>query len=149
MHEAPERNMRGRPGFHSIGYAFIELSYDSADRPILGGRYIIDVAAQDAAPQTDAFWVGRWQMDHDGWRGTLDITSAVPFAVSYTAADGQGLAVDGGPDPGLPHVLRISIPFSPDNIQQFQLFAHTWEKDVFSGLTQWGPCNFGVQGNRG
>ncbi|MER7582610.1 hypothetical protein [Kitasatospora sp. NPDC097691] len=249
---------------------FIELSYDSADWPILGGRYVIDVDARDAAPQTAACWVGRWQMDHDGWRGelvirrttdyrrgagdptklgnyyrdgrrwdvngtttqggqglqfwiadttdrvqpgaregqefqayvfswdradaagsttwsgmpfgvslsrsalpgtptrgfaandwigrwamnhdgwngTLQITSAAPFGASYTTFDGRTLPVSGGPDGSLPHVLNITIPFSPDNIQPFQLLAHTWEKDVFSGLTQWGGLHFGVRGRR-
>ncbi|MEV8096924.1 hypothetical protein [Kitasatospora sp. NPDC085879] len=249
---------------------FIELSYDSADWRILGGRYITDVAAVDAAPQTEAFWTGRWQMDHDGWRGelvlrrttdyrrppgeptklgsyyrdgrrfdvngatvqggqglhfwiadttarvrpgaqrgqefqayvfsrdqrnaagtttlsgmpfgvslsrsalpgtptrgftaadwigrwatnhdgwhgTLAITSVAPFSARYAAPDGRVLDVAGGPDAALPHVLRIGIPFDAGSPQQFQLFAHTWEKDVFSGLTQWGPWNFGAQGHR-
>ncbi|MEV4556186.1 hypothetical protein AB0K51_04195 [Kitasatospora sp. NPDC049285] len=93
-------------------------------------------------------WIGRWAMNHDGWNGTLEITSAAPFAAAYTAFDGRTLPVAGGPDGALPHVLNITVPFAADNIQPFQLLAHTWEKDVFSGLTQWGGLNFGVQGRR-
>jgi hypothetical protein len=250
---------------------FIELSYDSTTWPILGGRFVIDVDAVDAPPQHDAKWVGRWQMDndgwrgqlvirrttdyrgrqgdptklgdyykdgqrydvngttsqdgqalhfwvadttvrvqpgaqqgqecwayvftwdpgnaagstrwngsdygvrlsrgalegtpsqgfdlsawagswamnHDGWRGALDITSAQPFAATYTTADGNTLAVSGGPDAGQPHILRLAIPFDPNSPQQFQLFGHTWESDVFSGLTELGGQTYGVQGRRG
>ncbi|SHF84771.1 C1 family peptidase [Streptoalloteichus hindustanus] len=93
-------------------------------------------------------WIGRWAMNHDGWRGTLNITSAQPLSATYVASDGRSLPVSGGVEGGRPHVLRIVIPFASDNRQQFQLFAHTWEKEVFSGLTQWGGLNFGVQGRR-
>jgi hypothetical protein len=250
--------------------AFIELSYDSKDWPILGGRYVIDVGPIEASAQNDAKWVGRWHMDHDGWRGelvirrttdyrehqgdptklgdyykdgqrydvngvtsqegqalhfwvadttdkvqpgaqqgqefwayvfswdpglaagstrwdgsdygvrlsrgvlegtpskgfgpdtwlgswamnhdgwqgTLDIRSTQPFAASYTSSDGNVLAVSGGPDGAQPHILRIGVAFDPGSPQQFQLFGHTWENDVFSGVTELGGRAYGVQGHR-
>ncbi|MEV4317171.1 C1 family peptidase [Actinocrispum sp. NPDC049592] len=248
----------------------IESSYDSTSWPILGGRYITDVDAVNAAPQWDAFWVGRWQMDHDGWRGelvirrttnyrrsqgqptklgnyyrdgksydvngvtaqngqalhfwiadqpgkvqpgtasgqefwayvysfaptlaagstswsgipfgvslsrsalpgrptsgfvandwigtwamnhdgwtgTLRVTSVAPFSASYTHEDGRTLAVTGGLDSAHPHVIRARIGFAADDQRPFQLYAHTWEKDIFSGTTQWGGQNYGVNGRR-
>nr|WP_052478872.1 hypothetical protein [Kibdelosporangium sp. MJ126-NF4]CEL21011.1 hypothetical protein [Kibdelosporangium sp. MJ126-NF4]CTQ95475.1 hypothetical protein [Kibdelosporangium sp. MJ126-NF4] len=248
----------------------IELSYDSTEWPLLSGRYVIDVENPNAAPQFDAFWVGRWQMDHDGWRGelvirrttdyrstqgaptklgsyyrdgkrydvngvtaqngqglhfwiadttnkvqpgarsgqefwayvhsgdvrqaagfttwsgipfgvslargaqpgrptggftandwigawdmnhdgwqgTLRITSARPFAATYTRSNGQVLTVGGGLDATHAHVLRATIPFSPDNNQAFQLHAHTREKDVFSGTTQWAGLTYAAKGRR-
>jgi hypothetical protein len=96
---------------------------------------------------TTADWSGTWAMNHDGWRGTLRVNTAAPFNGSYTTSDGRVLAVTGAIG-SHPHVLNIVIHFSPDNWQPFQLFAHTWEKTVFSGETQWGGRNFGVQGRR-
>lgn len=93
-------------------------------------------------------WAGTWAMNHDGWRGTLDVSSAAPFVATYTAADGKTLAVTGGPDPGQPHILRIGIAFDAANPQPFQLFGHTWENNVFSGLTESGGQAYGVQGLR-
>jgi len=83
---------------------FLEVPHNSPTRPVLAGRCITDVAPVDAAAQWDAFWLGHWQRDHDGWRGTLRITSARPFAATYTGTDGRALPVSGGPDGGQPHV---------------------------------------------
>jgi hypothetical protein len=252
------------------GY-FIELSYDSTTWPILGGRFVIDVDALDAQPQKDAYWLGRWNMDHDGWRGelvirrttdyrrsqgestklgnyyrdgqrydvngatsqdgqalhfwiadtpgkvqpgaqqgqefwayvyshdcmraagsttwgrsrfgvslsrnrlsgtpspgfkaqdwigdwamnhdgwlgTLSIASVEPFAATYTTSwDGTSLPVTGGLAGGASHFLQIAIPFFPGNPQDFRLFGHTRENDVFSGLTLTGGRTYGVQGYR-
>jgi Papain family cysteine protease len=250
---------------------FIELGYDSADWQIQGGRYVIDVDAVDAAPSWDAFWVGRWQMDHDGWRGdlvirrttdfhhdqgqptklgdyyrdgnryavngltsqdgqalhfwvadttdkvapgtqtgqefwtyvysqdcrkaagtttwgdsrfgvtlsrdaidgtpsagfeadawlgdwamnhdgwegVLTITSVSPFAASYrTGWDGATVSVNGGLTGGADHYLELGIEFFPGNPQDFRLYGHTRENDVFSGITLWGGRVYGVQGHR-
>ena len=92
-------------------------------------------------------WAGVWAMNHDGWRGTLRITSAQPLQATYTTSDGRVLAVSGSIG-NHPHILRLEVHFSGEDRRPFQLFAHTWEKDVFSGRTQWGGLNFGVQGRR-
>ena len=91
-------------------------------------------------------WIGRWSMNHDGWRGLLQIRSAKTFAASYRGEDGRDLRVSGAPDASQPHILRISIPFSSKHPQQFQLFGHTWENNRFSGITEWQGGAFGVQG---
>jgi hypothetical protein len=251
---------------------FIELSYDSTSWPILGGRFVIDVDTVDAQPQLDAYWPGRWHMDHDGWRGDLSIrrttdyrrspgdltklgnyyrdgqrydvngatsedgqalhfwiantpgkvqpgaqqgqefwahvysqdctraagstlwggsgfgvrlgrdelhgrpstgfdaqawvgdwamnhdgwlgaltiASVEPFIAVYTASWGGGgrLPVSGGPAGNTSHFLQIGVPFFPGNPQDFRLFGHTRENDVFSGITLWGGRTYGVQGRR-
>ena len=55
--------------------AFIQFSYDT---PVLGGRYITKVRPV-VGPQTEAAWMGRWFMDHDGWRGELMIRRFTDF----------------------------------------------------------------------
>lgn len=48
-------------------------AYDDPIARIEGAAYIVNAAGPDAPPQMHAWWVGRWNMDHDGWRGTLMI----------------------------------------------------------------------------
>lgn len=94
-------------------------------------------------------WIGRWSMNHDGWRGTLHITSVSPFRASYTPAGSEtALAVRGSVNAKEAHKLQFKIKFSPDNIQPFIVYGHTWERDVFSGRTQWSGRTFGVKGHR-
>ncbi|RSM81569.1 hypothetical protein DMH04_27175 [Kibdelosporangium aridum] len=112
----------------------------SLSRSALPGRPTQGFTAND--------WIGAWAMNHDGWSGTLRITSVQPFVATYTRSSGENLPVSGGLDSTHPHVLRARIRFSGDNLQPFQLHAHTFGKDVFSGTTQWAGLTFGAKGRR-
>lgn len=92
-------------------------------------------------------WQGAWEMNHDGWHGRLNITSAEPLAGTYTPDGGSPVALRDmfGADG---YQLKFSIPFSPDNVQPFTLFRHTQEGGRFSGTTQWAGMTFGAQGRR-
>jgi hypothetical protein len=95
-----------------------------------------------------ARWVGRWLLDHDGWRGTLHVTSVAPFQASY-ARDGQPtLPVSGGPLAGREYELEFTIPFAADNQQPFQLYGFTHEDDVAAGTTESAGATFGVLAQR-
>ena len=101
-------------------------------------------------------WIGNWDMNHDGWRGTLSIKGFIPLPApvfnlvtinaSYTASDGKVCTVTGVLSNNSLHVLSLYIKFSSDNNQRFDLTYHTWEDKVFSGVTYWGNTTFGVQG---
>jgi hypothetical protein len=103
-------------------------------------------------------WIGSWEMNHDGWRGVLQITGfseiPIPFFTiaevnaTYTAADGSAYPVTGTLDLGAQHHLSLQIAFTPGQGQSFDLYHHTWEVDNFSGYTYWGGLTFGVQGHR-
>ena len=93
-------------------------------------------------------WHADWAMNHDGWLGVLHIASVEPFRATYRAQDGNVWAVSGEPDAAQPHILRIAIGFPGGSPQPFQLFGHTWENNLFSGLTEWGGGAYGVQGHR-
>lgn len=127
-------NAAGRTTWNSIPFGV------SLSRSPLPGANTNGFVARD--------WVGTWSINWDGWRGTLAVSSAQPLSATLTRSDGQVIGVGGSVDAGHPHVLHLTIPFSPDNAQPFQLYAHTWEKSRFSGLTQWGGMDFGVQGVR-
>jgi len=60
---------------------FQTLSYDGPK--ISSGRYITAVEPP-LVPQRDAMWLGRWQLEHDGWRGELVIRRTSSF---YQAAN--------------------------------------------------------------
>jgi len=100
-------------------------------------------------------WVGIWDMDHDGWLGTLTISGLVniplgilpPLTVidaSYKASDGTVSPVDGFVDAADSQHLSLSISF-PGNSQPFQLYKFSWERDNAAGTTEWGGSTFGVR----
>ena len=99
-----------------------------------GSPFGVTLARQPitSPPVSGTTWQGAWDMNHDGWRGRLDITSAGPLAGTYTPAGGSPLTLRDvvGADG---YRLSFSIPFSADNVQPFSLFRHTQEGGRFSG----------------
>jgi hypothetical protein len=98
---------------------------------------------------TAAQWYGVWAISDDGWRGTLKIISISPSGVVavYRAADGTEFPAPGflGGDP---HIINLTVQFSPANHQPFSLLAHTRETGVFSGTTKLSGTTYGVKGLR-
>ena len=73
------KNPWGTPGFGT-------MAYENDPQFVLSGAngyYITSVAP--AAPQWAAMWVGRWQMDHDGWLGRLTIRRFTDIQTENTA----------------------------------------------------------------
>ncbi|WP_370947137.1 C1 family peptidase [Amycolatopsis sp. cg5] len=93
-------------------------------------------------------WIGQWDMNSDGWSGRLRITSVAPFQASYVHQDGRTLAVSGAVDGPHPHILPIKIAYASNDLRPYQLYAHTWERDTFSGTHQWSGLTFGNHGYR-
>lgn len=98
------------------------------------------------APVRRSGWVGDWDMDHDGWRGRLSITSTAPWAGTYTPDGGAPLPLQD--IASADYVLSFRIPFAADNVQPFRIYRHTQETGRFSGTTMWAGMTFGVQGRR-
>ena len=117
---------------------------------------------------TVEFLRGTWDMDHDGWKGVLEInriwqarvekigSCGYPvwsFSGTYTGQDGKQYAMQGkigGQDPndGNPgckrsdHKVRFSIAF-PNNNQWFDGYITTWTRNVMAGYTWWSNKPFG------
>jgi hypothetical protein len=152
--DGTQRIQPGSPsGQEFTGYFFSWDPANAAGRTTWNGIPFGVSLSRDVLPGTNTQgfvandWIGTWAMNHDGWRGTLEIMAAQPLSAIYRSGDGRTLNVTGSVGDH-PHLLNITVPFAPDNIQKFQLLAHTWEKSVFSGLTQWAGFDFGVQGHR-
>jgi len=58
---------QGEAGFTLMSYNWVE------DGWVVDAGYITSVATDTADPSQDHMLLGRWNVDHDGWKGTLDI----------------------------------------------------------------------------
>jgi hypothetical protein len=117
---------------------------------------------------TVEFLRGTWDMDHDGWKGTLVVnriwnsrvekigTCGYPvwdISGTYTGQDGKQYAMTGkigGQDPNdrnpsckrSDHKVRFTIAF-PGNNQAFEGYVFTWTKNAIAGYTWWSGRPFG------
>jgi hypothetical protein len=141
---------------------FIELAYNSTSWPLLGGRYIIDVNPPDSPPQWDAFWVGRWQMDHDGWRGELVIRRTTDYRSTQGAAtklgsyyhNGKRYDVNGATAQN-GQGLHFWIADTTDRVQpgaergqEFWSYVFSWDPVNAAGSTVWDGMPYGVSLSR-
>jgi hypothetical protein len=97
-------------------------------------------------------WIGKWDMNHDGWRGTLVISdSKVDCATSpwchlvlrYIDAKGQQISGKIGKiDQKFQH-MTFYLNF-PNNTQKFDAYLFSWDKQKMAGITYWGGRTFGL-----
>ena len=116
---------------------------------------------------TAEFLSGRWDMDHDGWRGVLVIdriyqpkvekvgSCSYPvwqFAGAYTGQDGKQYNMTGkigGQDAHdgnagckrSDHKVAFTIAF-PGNNQPFEGYITSWTRNVMAGYTWWSKRPF-------
>jgi len=65
------------PKWGDHGYA--NLTYNFIEHCSNGASYITEVIAPGSPPQKQAFWLGQWAMDHDGWKGQLTLRRFTDF----------------------------------------------------------------------
>jgi len=96
-------------------------------------------------------YVGVWDMNHDGWHGTLNISAVNrtngTLTATYTAQDGRQLTVTGlvALDK---HLIMFNLPFDTASPQPFVGYIHSWEPGIICGYTQWGGREFGFTAAR-
>lgn len=106
------------------------------------------VAFADARKQE---WYGNWAMNHDGHRGTLQITASkvdcassarCDMVVRYRGSDGVMYRGEiERIDDHLQHmVLYINLP---NNRQKFDAYLFSWDNRSLAGTTYWGGRTFG------
>jgi hypothetical protein len=125
-------------------------------RPILIGLELT-LATLAAIPGTsfaDAEvheWIGTYDMNHDGWPGTLAIRDSkvdcassrwCALVLQYTDRDGvrRSGAIETIDDKN--QHMAFTIDF-PDNRQKFDAFLFSWDKSKVAGITYWGGRRFG------
>lgn len=138
---------------------FIRLTYDFVKNNVQWGNYIIDVADPNVPAQKKAFWLGRWNMDHDGWRGTLVIRRFTDFRNADENAatkignyyrDGKRYDVNGYfVDDGQKAVFNIADTTNrivPGTLtgQRFDTFVFSWDPANAAGKTTWQNILFGT-----
>ena len=101
------------------------------------------------APYSGSFskseWIGTWSMNHDGWKGTLKITSIASnnaLTASYVDSHGQAYAVSGSVNTTYNHIATFTIYFPTP--QDFTLHYHTWDDGLASGYTSWNNIRYGA-----
>ena len=86
-------------------------------------------------------------MFHSDARGTLTLRGA-PHAITgaYRSQQGQSAAITARIEPSLPHVLDLTIDFSPSDRRTFRLACHTdpGASSVVSGTMVWGDRTLGA-----
>ncbi|MGH3255473.1 MAG: hypothetical protein ACRDOU_08700 [Streptosporangiaceae bacterium] len=61
------------------GKSLSQMSYDCLQNIACGATTLDGVVDPAVGPQTSARWLGRWNSDHDGWRGTVVVRRVTNF----------------------------------------------------------------------
>lgn len=98
-----------------------------------------------------ADWLGKYQMNHDGWPGTLVISDSksgcttspwCSFVISYI--DNKGVSHTGAIDvidqQGQHMIFNLNFP---GNTQRFDGYIFSWDKNKMAGITYWHGRTFG------
>lgn len=138
--------------------AFIDYEYS---KPVLGGRYITAVAPV-SDPQKRSWWLGRWQLDHDGWVGELVIRrfydfhvgDNVPTKLGDYLRDGNRYDVNGTVSPDgqtmdfwIAGTTARTEPGSAAG-QHFQLHVFSFDPSHAAGWTEWEGTRYGARMSR-
>uniref|UniRef100_UPI001E4E659C C1 family peptidase n=1 Tax=Mangrovimonas sp. TPBH4 TaxID=1645914 RepID=UPI001E4E659C len=96
-------------------------------------------------------WKGNWLMNHDGWKGSLNISEVKKIPLfgwivfgEYTTSEGSQKPILGFLNSSHSHVFRFTINFSEENNQSFIIHFHNWSSDLASGYTFWNGKRFGA-----
>ena len=145
------KNSQGLPGFETMRYV------NDPHFTIQNQSMFWVISVEPVQTQWAAMWVGRWETDHDGWRGRLVIRRFLDIRTdqgapgpgnrisvgTWYAEDGRqldvvGHFVDGG------RGLMCDIGGQP-----FELYLHTRDPYRAGGRTFWNNTPFGVVMSRG
>lgn len=129
---------------------------------IQGGAYITSVAAP--AVQKNDWWLGNWNMNHDGWRGRLVIRRHTDYRIAdgagtklgdyYRFSDGTRHNVNGIVDQSGQRMqfwiadTTARVPAGAASGQRFTAYVFSWDPHNAAGVTLWQGTPFGVSLSR-
>jgi len=165
--DTPNLNYGDLQGMHFTGYLFTRAPVslagtmlDNRDGHTYGfygvkESYLGSISVP-GAPSVESF-LGRWSMNHDGWRGTLEFTAVNPqtpipnqaeITGTYTPEGGLPLPVTAQVNLLNPREISFEIPFDPSDPQPFHGYLYSHETGLISGTTEWSGIPFGFVANR-
>jgi hypothetical protein len=97
-------------------------------------------------------WIGTWNMNHDGFKGTLiisdskmDCASPPWCALVLKYVDSKGKQWSGKIDKIDQKFQHMTFHINfPGNNQKFDAYLFSWDKNKMAGITYWGGRTFGL-----
>ncbi len=138
------------------GTSYLRTTYDFMAKCLTRAVVVDGVVDPNAGTQVGERWLGRWNMDHDGWKGQL-VVRRLPDAAndpvrlgSYIDGNGashdvNGWLTDGGQ--GIVFFMAGGDQVTSSGQQAGQRFeAHTygWEPSNAAGSTTWNNDAYGL-----
>lgn len=146
------KNSWGGTDWYKLGYSFIDKSCGWA-------HYITGVRDPNAGNDLRAHWMGTWNMDHDGWRGTLNFrrhtnyrndNDGAPIRLGSYVRDGVTYDVNGHFENNFSHCVFYIAPdgkrVQPGTEvgQRFDMYCFSWDIQHCAGRTTSGGQPFGA-----
>jgi hypothetical protein len=111
----------------------------------------VAATSQAAADAQVHEWIGEYDMNHDGWIGTLKISDSKRDCATsrwchlvLTYADSNGNQRSGSIDRIDDRWQHMAFHISfPGNRQRFDAYLFSWDKNRLAGRTYWGGRTFG------
>lgn len=163
------KNSWGFDNFREAGYTLVGYDYIRGGH-VYEAAYITEVVhPADGAYRREQLFLGRWKLNHDGWKGTLDIYRLPGFYQTdfltdssfgsndyrigtYYHQDGSAYRVNGKING---HKIEFWIDFAKPNLaydelkgKKFTGYLFTRDTDFIGGSFQDGADNYGFYATR-
>ncbi len=140
------------------GSDYVKVSYDFVDHCVTWAHYLTGVRAPTSGPDHRAFWNGVWNMDYDGWRGTLvfrrhvdyRVTNGSVIRIGSLTRDGVIYDVNGTFQQNYQHCTLYVAPSATRlaaiaaTPQRFDLYCFSWDVQHAAGTTSSSGASYGA-----
>ena len=136
------------------GSAYTKVGYDMIQNAARSGSYITSVRTPGQVVHGGRF-VGRWNMDHDGWEGVATIRrwpepGKGVRRLGHYVRNGRRQAINGrtiSDSQTIEFSLEGAELADPGAMtgQRFTTSIFSWQVDIAAGTTRWSNIPFGVQ----